>query len=288
MSVLNVAEKGLSYLRACLDLYSENCAFLVLFFVALLFLCVKGSKEEKRIFMPSAIVLLLTVYNPVTPVLLMRFFDVNSEYYRFFWITPVAILVPYVAVRLIVMQHSTAAMSLMALALILLFILSGNFLYANGYQAAENVYKMPPELMEVYALIHEDADAEYPKAFLEYEYNMQMRQYDPKILLTVDREEYLYATSSDYTEEMLADPDHPQYRLLGALIKYQEVDPDAFLEALEMTHTEYVVLSKANPMRAFLKQTGLKKIGETKEREIYKYDLKEPYTFELVDYSVVY
>ncbi len=288
MSVLNVAEKGLSYLRACLDLYSENCAFLVLFFVALLFLCVKGSKEEKRIFLPSAIVLLLTVYNPVTPVLLMRFFDVNSEYYRFFCITPVAILVPYVAVRLIVMQHSTAAMSLMALALILLFILSGNFLYANGYQAAENVYKMPPELMEVSALIHEDADAEYPKAFLEYEYNMQMRQYDPKILLTIDREEYLYATSMNYTEEMIHDSEHPQYRILAALIKYQGVETDEFLSALEQTHTEYVVLSKANPMIAFLKEAGLHEVAQTAERSIYKYDLKEPYVFELVDYTPVY
>ncbi|MCR5267103.1 MAG: hypothetical protein K6E16_01110 [Lachnospiraceae bacterium] len=288
MTALNVTEQGLHYLRACLDLYTENCAFTVLYFVALLFVCLKGSAQEKRIFLPGAIVLLLTVYNPVTPVLLMRFFDVNSEYYRFFWITPVAILLPFVAVHVILMQKTRGMALLIAFLLIVLFVLSGNFLYANGYHRAENVYKMPEELMEVSACIHENADCEYPKAFLEYEYNMQMRQYDPKILLTVDREEYLYATSSDYTEEMLADPDHPQYRLLGALIKYQDVEEDAFLDALEETHTEYVVLSKANPMRTYLQKAGLTRIGETKDREIYKYDLVTPYTFELVDYSVVY
>ena len=125
MTVLNVTEQGIHYLRACLDLYCENCAFPVLFFVALLFLCVKGSKEEKRLFLPGAIVLLLTVYNPLMPVLLMRFFDVNSEYYRFFWITPVVILVPYVAIRVILMQKSKPMMAAMTVLLIVLFILSG-------------------------------------------------------------------------------------------------------------------------------------------------------------------
>ena len=218
----------------------------------------------------------------------MRFFDVNSEYYRFFWITPVIIVVPYVCVKIISEAKEMPKKLLFAALFTVLFILSGNFIYANGYNRAENVYKMPAELMEVSDLIHADANVKYPKAFLEYEYNMQMRQYDPKMLLTVDREDYLYATSANYTEEMIRDDDHPQYRILAALIKYQQVDADAFAKGLEMTHTEYVVLSKANPMQAFVKQAGLYPVAQTENRTIYKYDLKEPYTFELVDYSVVY
>ncbi|MCR5222916.1 MAG: hypothetical protein K6D90_08655 [Lachnospiraceae bacterium] len=288
MTALNVTEQGLRYLMLCLELYMGSTAFLLLYLFALAFLCVKGSREERRIFLPVSIFLLLTVYNPVAPVLLMRFFDVNSEYYRFFWITPVVILVPYAAVRAFGLPKEAGKKAVVLAMLVLLFILSGNFLYEGGYKRAENVYKMPPELMEVSALIHADADEEYPKAFLEYEYNMQMRQYDPKILLTIDREEYLYATSMNYTEEMIHDSEHPQYRILAALIKYQGVETDEFLSALEQTHTEYVVLSKANPMTAFLKEAGLKEVAQTAERSIYKYDLKEPYVFELVDYTPVY
>ena len=288
MTIYSVAERGLDYLRLCLDLYSENCAFLMLYFVALIFVCVKGSDTEKRIFVPQGLVLLLTVYNPVCPVILMRFFDVNGEYYRFFWIAPVIILVPYAAVKLIMMLDTRSARIALSAVIAAVMVISGNFLYGSGYVKAENIYKMPEELIEVSEIIHSDSKVEYPKAFLEYEYNMQMRQYDPKILLTVDREDYLYATSMDYTEEMLADETHPQYKLLAALIKYQDVGIEDIVSALEATHTEYIVLSKANPTTKLLESAGLNVIGETGNRVVYKYNLQEEYEFTLVDYSVVY
>lgn len=288
MTILNVYERGLDYLRLCLEYYSENCAFLMLSFIALVFVCIKGNNTEKRIFIPGGIFLLITVYNPICPLVLMRFFDVNSEYYRFFWVAPVVVLVPYASVMLISMlDKKWEKLGLFAL-IVILFCLSGNFLYSNGYVKAENIYKMPGELIEVSEIIHSDTDVQYPKAFLEYEYNMQMRQYDPKIMLTVDREDYLYAISMDYTEEELADDDHPQYRMLATLIKQKPVDMAEFLEALELSHTEYVVLNKANPRLDFLESLGLAKIGETENNAVYKYDLKEDYEFSLVDYSVVY
>lgn len=288
MTVLNVAEQGIHYLRSCLDLYSENCAFPALYFAALIFLCAKGSERDKRIFLPGGVVLLLTVYNPFSPVILMHFFDVNSEYYRFFWITPAIVLVPYVATNIITQQKDVKQKIAIGALIAVLFVFSGNFLYANGYQKAENIYKMPPELMEVSSIIHENSDTEYTKAFLEYDYNMQMRQYDPKILLTIDREDYLYATSADYTQEMLHDPEHPQYRMLAALIKFDPVNPADFTDALETSNTEFVVVNKTHRMIPYLKQAGLYQVGETKERAVFKYDLKDPYVFELVDYTAVY
>ncbi len=288
MTVLNVVEQGFYYLRACLDLYTDHCAFIVLFFLGALLLCVTGTEKERRIFLPGTILLLLTVYNPLSPVLLMRFFDVNSEYYRFFWITPVVVLLPYLAVKTILSAKTLEARVALGILIAVLFCFSGRFLYADGYEKADNLYKMPDELIRISELIHEDSDAEYPKAFLEFEYNMQMRQYDPKILLTIDREEYLFAASSDYSQEMIEDPDHPQNRLLACLVKNQDVDADALLEALEQTHTEYVVLSKNSPKGKLLKEAGLREIADTQDRVIYKYDLREPYRFELVDYSGVY
>lgn len=288
MTVLNVVEQGFYYLRACLDLYTDHCAFIVLFFFGALLLCVTGTETEKRIFLPGTVLLLLTVYNPLSPVLLMRFFDVNSEYYRFFWITPVVVLLPYLSVRTISGAKSLQGRVLLGILFISLFFFSGRFLYADGYEKAENLYKMPTELIRISELIHADSDAEYPKAFLEFEYNMQMRQYDPKILLTIDREEYLFAASYDYSQEMIEDPDHPQNALLAGLVKNQEVDADALAQALEQTHTEYVVLSQDSPRLKLLKEAGLREIAKTQTRVIYKYDLQEPYRFELVDYSGVY
>lgn len=276
------------YLRECFAYYTGSCAYFMLYAAALVYICIAGSRREKEIFIPCSVFLLLTVYNPVAPVILDHFFDVNSEYYRFFWIAPIIVLVPYICAKLITEAGNTAQMTVRALLMIAIFIVSGKYVYADGIKWAQNIYKMPPELIEVSELIHKDSVAEYPKAFLEYEYNMQMRQFDPKMLLTIDREDYLYAVSNLYTDEMLMDETHPQYRILAALVRYQDIDKDTFTDALETTGTEYVVVSKDHPRIGYLEEAGLKEIGKTDGHRIFKYAIKERKDFELVDYSVVY
>ena len=288
MQGLNVFEKGIGYLWACLSLYTGACAYLCLYAAALVYICLRGSRREKEIFIPCSVFLILTVYNPLAPVILDKFFDVNNEYYRFFWLLPVIVLVPYLFTRLIITATKGSDRIVISLLILCICLVSGKFVYSDGLKPAANIYKMPDELIEISRMIHEDCDAEYPKAFLEYEYNMQMRQYDPKILLTIDREDYLYAAGNAYTDEMLSDEAHPQYRLLASLVRMQPVEEDAFLDSLEATKTEYVVLSKDNPRTSFLLIAGLKKVNETENHVIFKYNIKEPYDFELVDYSVVY
>ena len=107
MQGLNVTEKGIGYLWACLTAYTGACAYLMLYVAALVYICVFGSRREKEIFLPCSVFLILTVYNPAAPVILDKFFDVNNEYYRFFWITPVVILLSYVMAKLCFGQIKT-------------------------------------------------------------------------------------------------------------------------------------------------------------------------------------
>ncbi len=287
MQSLNVFSKGIAYLENCLAYYTDSCAYFLLFLAGIVYIWLKGTKEEKAIFLPSTVFLLLTVYNPICPVILDHIFDVNSEYYRLFWIAPVIVLIPYLFVKLIGDAKSTKERAVVGLLLSLCFLLGGRFLYSDGYKPIRNIYQMPPELLEVSELIHADSDSEYSKAFFEYEYNMQMRQYDPKILLTVDREDYMYAVSDVYSTEMLSDPNFPQYKLLAVMVRGMDVGDDVFLQALEDTKTEYIVLTKGHFKEGFLDRIGLRVIGQTQSHVIYKYDLKEPYDYELVDYSDV-
>lgn len=289
MQGLNVAEKGIWYLKECFAYYTGSCAYFMLYAAALVYICIAGSKREKEIFVPCSVFLFLTVYNPAAPVILDHFFDVNSEYYRFFWLLPVVVLVPYLGARLIMTSAGLRQRIVVSVLIAAIFLVSGRYVYADGIKWAQNIYKMPPELIEVSEKIHSDSDKKYPKAFLEYEYNMQMRQYDPAMMLTIDREDYLYAVSgATYDEEMLNDELHPQYRLLAVLVKNQDIDKADILNALEATKTEYVVLSRNHPRIDYLKEAGLKEAAVTGEHVILKYELKEPYEFELVDYSVVY
>ncbi len=146
---------------------------------------------------------------------------------------------------------------------------------------------MPDELIEVSEIIHSDSDAEYPKAFLEYEYNMQMRQYDPKMQLTIDREDYLRAMQESYSEQMIQDDEHPQYRILASLVRGQNVSPDSLIDALEATKTEYIVLSMGNTAADVLEEAGVECIAQTDGHLIYKYNIKDAYVYELIDYSDV-
>ena len=285
MQQVNVFENGIGYLLKCLGLYTSGTGFFALYLVCVSVILIKGDKRERELFLPSTAVLLLTVYNPFVPVILDRIFDVSSEYYRLFWIAPVVVLVPYTATKLIFSSEDGRRRLAAVLAVSAIFILGGNFVYAKGISIADNIYKMPDELIEISEMIHNDSETEYTKAFFEYEYNMEIRQYDPKMLLCIDREEYLYAVNYSYTQEMLEDESKPTNILLALLVRNQEVFPEDFTDALEKTHTEYVVLTKGHPQTSFIKAAGLYEIGDTDTHTVFKYDLEEPFSYELVDYS---
>ena len=308
MQSINIYEKGISYLSAVMSVYMENCAYFLIYLAGLIYILIKGDDKEKEMFLPSGILMFLTIYNPIVPLLLNKFFDVNSEYYRLFWIAPVIILCGYIAAKLIgadaditaagITSAENRALSgenhtnkneriIICVLICLIALTAGNFVYSKGYNKIENIYQMPDELIEISEIIHEDSTAEYPKAFLEYEYNMQMRQYDAKMQLTIDREDYLRGVRESFPQDMIEDDEHPQYRILAALLRGQYVDGTLFEEALEATKTEYIVLSKGNDQSELFDGLDIKLIAETDNHEIYKYNVKEPYIYELIDYSDV-
>ena len=285
MQGVNVFENGIGYLLKCLNLYTSGTGFFVMYLAALALILIKGSRKERDIFLPHALLLLLTVYNPAVPLILDKIFDVSGEYYRLFWIAPVIVLVPYAATRLIMDADCTYKKVLTSVLIAAMFIAGGNFVYAKGIDIAGNIYKIDDELIEISRMIHEDSGTEYTRALFEYEYNMEIRQYDPKMLLAIDREEYLYAVSYSYTDEMLADEDKPEYKLLAVLVRNQKVDPGEFTDALDRTGTQYIVLTKGHPQRAYVRSAGLYEAGQTQMHTIFRYDLKEPPENALVDYT---
>lgn len=287
MQSINVFENGIGYLGKCLEMYLGSCAYLILFLCAAVYIYIKGNDEEKEIFLPGVILMLLTVYNPLFPVAIDKFFDISSEYYRFFWLSPVVVLVPFVVSKLVNGTKNTSEKVAVCVFVLLIGVLAGNFAYSEGIPFAQNIYKIPDELIEIDELIHADNQNEYTKAFFEYEYNMEIRQYDPKMLLTIDREEYIYAVNYSYSQEMIEDDEVPTNRILASLVRNQDVDPIDFANALESTKTEYVVLTKGHVRTAMIREAGLRLVGSTQGHDIYKYDLSEEPDFGLIDYTDV-
>ena len=84
---------------------------------------------------------------------------------------------------------------------------------------------------------------------------------------------------------MLREDADPTNRILALLVRNTKIDAQSFTDALEMTGCEYVVLTKGHPQATFVRNAGLRVIGDTKTHVIYRYDLKEKPDYGLVDYS---
>ena len=303
MQSLNINDAGFSYIFNCMALYSEGGVYFVIYVISLLFVCTIAGrypalqnkdgtdtrKRDRLIFLPQAVMMLLTVFNPVFPVLLNSIFDVNKEYYRFLWMLPVITLIAYAGVKIVFETSKNTARGLIAAVLLIcIFMSAGTCIYENGYAKAENIYKMPAELLQVAQIIHRDSDVEYPRAMFEYDYNMQIRQYDASILLPCTREQYLNAVSGGIDHEKIHAEENYYNRLLAVVALNIRLDKEDFLKGLEETDTEYVVLSSANDMLSHIKSMGLKEVGRTANHIVLHYGLETRKEFSLADYSEVW
>ena len=369
MQELNIAEAGFGYIFKCIGAYYEGNIYFLLYIISLVFLafavCGKrwvsgaagGAEDEDRhagnrdmsrmgeIFLPQFIMMALTVYNPLFPVALNSFFDVNKEYYRFLWMSPVIICIAATGVLLIfdftggeeqeeaseavgkqddnafgeknrkkqkengLHKSKSGVRTLPAVVFfICLLIAGGTYLYRDGYIVSPNVYHMPTEIPEVAEIIHKDADQrlyfdsdtdreegvsptcgnEYPRAMFEYDFQMQMRQYDAGILLSCDREQYLRALAGEVTYDTALEDGNYTDRLLAAVALGIRIPEDDLVSALENTGTEYIVVSTMGGMIPYYREAGLTVVGETANHTVLHYEAETPVRFTLPDYSEVW
>ena len=294
MQSINVAQEGIGYLWLCLREYSKGCLFVALFVLGLAFVIAKGSTLEKKVFLPQAVLLLITVYNPLFPVALNRFFDVNNEYYRFFWIAPVVILDAWVMVRLILMAKGKLSAVLFA-AFAALIIFGGQFLYKDGYIPSPTFVKMPTEIPQICEMIHRDAEGRYdgdyyPRAICEFDYEMCLRQYDASIMLSCTREQYLTAVTGQLRSEDIISEEEFYSRLLTVMVHGNLIPASEFKKGLEKTGTEYVCVSTVNEALCDYLESrcSLRLVGKTANHSLYHYELEDGEGWRLPDYSDVW
>ncbi len=288
MQGLDIAEAGLLYTFRCLFLYSGASFYLALYFPAVIYLWFFAPKSFRSWFAYPALVMLLTIFNPFLPVIIDRFFDVNNEFYRFLWAVPVIITVS-AALCVAIGRAVTPGRKVTILLSSCCFLIAlGSFVYRDGFVPSVNAYKIQPEVLAVSELIHADSDVEFPRAICDFNMQMEIRQYDGKILLAATREEYLNALSGTEVDDNIAEKQKHPNRILKVVALGEEIPVSEFQESLDATGTEYVVISRLSPLLPYLEKAGLREIGNTTDRVIYRYTLKDPVPFELADYTDVW
>ncbi len=284
MQTLTVQSEGFLYVLKCVLYYCGSGFYLALWAAAALFFLIKGKDKERRIFAFPALMLLITIFNPVVPVVVNHIFDINKEYYRFFWIAPVIVTVAYMAVEFLYKKNPAARITVF-IGITLILMGAGTYAYADGYIPAENFYKIPNEVIAVSRVIRDNSEVDYPVALCDFNMQMELRQYDASILLAADRTQYLAIINGEEQDDQVKEQNIYVNRLLNVITKNVAIPEDNFLEAMQKTNTEFIVLSKESPIISYLKDAGLKEVGNTGARTVLHYDLPERQNMELADYS---
>ncbi len=289
MQYLSVEKDGILYTLKCAALYNGGSLLILLFLAALILILLKGTKEMKEVFLYPSLVLLLTAYDPLFSLAVNAFFDINKEYYRFFWLTPVVILICASAVKAVEKIGKTKGQKILILiGCVLIIAGAGTFSYEGGYDLRENIYGVPDEILSLSRMIRSNTDMKYPVAIMDIEANMEIRQYDPSILLACDRTQYLDYIGEAEVDEQTAEKNEYTDRLLSVVVKGEELEKESFLEALDKTNTQFVVILKNPTVSRYLTDAGLELKGTTGRRMIFRYDLKDPVYYELADYSDIW
>ena len=100
MGGINLNESGLDFVRQVFVTFGGNTTVLTLFLLSVLYLALKGKKEERYVFVTTAVFLAFTVYNPFAVKYILGKLGMVNVYYRFFWILPMVLTIGYACTKL--------------------------------------------------------------------------------------------------------------------------------------------------------------------------------------------
>lgn len=277
MAGISIAETGLRYVWETLKVYwGTSIPFFVYFLMGLVWTAVDRKQKEARIFWYYTIVLGLTVYNPFLVRRLVPKLIEDTVYYRFFWVLPVTIAVAYYMTRLVFRRPGRWRK--LAVAAVLLVLIgattSANDTVLGHLQLPSNLYKVPDEVVQACALIHEDFEGEEePKAVFTFDLEVYVRQYDASIRLSIDRETRLYYNGSQTVGNPESSKSYKRKkRILDVINSAEEVPVKQFQRAMHQTRTRYLVIPAEYSCHDYLKEAGCEAFGEAGDYIVYRYD----------------
>lgn len=281
---ITIAQEGWRFVLTCFERYQGEGWFFLWFFVALGYLWWSnrrsGSENNEisqrsmiRWSMIYVVILALTVFN----VVLMRFvvskLSMEDEYYRFIWLLPVTVVTGFAAARMVVRSRTWWMRTLLIAGLAVVMLFTGKTILGRGFTFAENLYKVPNEVMEISRIIHEDSEAENPKVIAEFDVVVLLNQYDPSISL-----EIAYGDVSTLRDVERA-PEAYWDRWLTSRLTVMNVVMDRelsisrwdFMAAMDYTDAHYLVASRDPDLEAYYAEARCVPLEKTEHYVVYRY-----------------
>lgn len=276
---IQISEVGNQFINMCLSLYQGDGYFLFLFagaMLCLLFLKDRESKVLKALVWPYLLVLALTVYNVLLMGALIDKLGLSGEYYRFFWLLPIGIVVPYVCARLAGKGKTRGKKALACVLLAAAIVLCGTPAWSRKLPFTSNPYRIPDDMVIACDIIKTDAKREHLEdvgVFFDFGLNLLVTQYDPSLRVVIPYSIMMDTVNSGRTVD---DTDNiwlnSRIRMIELLVLDRTWVPhEEFMSALNVTETAYVVYDLDGPNHEYLTGAGLAEIGRTENYVIYKY-----------------
>lgn len=228
--------------------------YFALFFVSIIYIFLKEKdKNKKIIFGYFPLIVLLVILNPIFNKIIDRFINQNV-YFRMFWLLPIGFEIVYVAVDIIQGLEQKIKKIFMLIAIILIIISSGKFIYTEeNYIKVHNLYKIPDQAKWVITIISEDT-LENKKVMLPESLVPYIRQVNSNIELAYPRQPYGYESN-----DLLRELHNGNVQFVTEMSKEKKCNYIVFENSVELTDdiTNY----------------GYELLGQTYSYDVYK--LKE-------------
>ena len=268
---IQISEAGMDFIHQCLKTYQGETAFLLLFAGAMLLvfrLKDPGSRALKLLLWPYFTVLACTVYNILVMNVLIRRLNLSGEYYRFFWLLPLCIVVPYVCTRLVASRKAWVKKVLVFLVLTVVIIAAGAPAWSRGLPLTSNPYRIPDDMIIACDIIKKDAERERLEdvgVVFDFNLNLLITQYDPSFRVIIPYENMMTTVNTGRTK---TDTDNVWLNSRITLVELLMLDRywvphEEFMSALNVTETAYVVYEISGPNHDYLMGAGLAEIGRT-------------------------
>ena len=233
------------------DLFTEG-SWIIFIFAATLILALFLNKNKVyfRYYFIPAILILFIVLNPFVINKIVNYFS-PYRMVRVWWLLPIVAVLAYFFVTVIYLKNSKIFKYISASIIVLGIIFLGSYMFtSNNFVKAENIYKVPNEVIEICDAIEQDGNEGSLLASTEYvEY---YRQYDANIVLDYGRK----ATSSgEYYVKMTE----------------SEYDVEWLVLNMDYYDSKYLVLCKNRIIPNDMELYGFHTMKETETHILYKY-----------------
>lgn len=164
-----------------------------IFYASIIFLLLSyRKKHSSKILLRYILILAIIIFNPVFYTISHTIFSEWNTYIRMFYLLFPEIIMSYAITSSITALRTNLIRYAGIIGVLLYIIMLGtSFQTVARFQPAKNLYKLPPEAIEICQILKEDCD-DSPVVLTPTDMNIFLRQYDNDVKLAWSRWNFLY------------------------------------------------------------------------------------------------